>query len=99
MTSPSVDEGDAVDPEVGEVLVRGALQALPDHAGEVALEPAGVAVRVVAERVEVEGDPADHVVLRIRAAAGERVVNRQKELGAHPRRERVPDASGVELRA
>src|SRR5579859_2712883 len=98
MTSPSVDEGDAVDPEVGEMVVGRALQALPDDAREVAPQPARVAVRVVAELVEMERDPADDVVLRVLSAAGQRVVDGEQELGVEARRERGVHVVRVELR-
>src|SRR5436309_15844146 len=99
MTSPSVDEGDAVDPEVGEMVVGRALQPLPEDTCEVALQPARVAVRVVAELVEMERDPADDVVLRVRAAAGQRVVDRKEQLGAEPRGKGEVHVVRVELRA
>src|SRR4051794_39587809 len=95
--SRSVDEGDRVNAEVGVVGVLAGLNAGPDDA----LEPAGDRARgaVRAHGGDVERDPSDDVVLRVRAGAAERVVDREQELGAEALLERALDRAVVPLRA
>src|SRR5439155_14927532 len=70
-------------------------EAVPDDLGEPAGERAVVALRV--DRLDVEAHPADHVVLRVRALAGQRVVDREEHLRADAEVERVLDLIRVEL--
>src|SRR5213082_2160954 len=94
----SVDELNGVCAEVRAAPGWGRRgEAVPDDLGEPAGERAVVALRV--DRLDVEADPADHVVLRVRALAGQRVVDREEELGADALRQRVLDLARVELDA
>src|SRR5919201_3047472 len=74
------DERDRTDAEVGlaGISLR-ALDAVGDVAGEPAGDRAGASAAVDA-RLEVEADPADDQVLRVRAGARQRVVHGEEEL-------------------
>src|SRR5215471_4317317 len=104
MSVPSVDEGDGPDAEIGGAGdTPGALDAVPDHAGEVAGDRPGDSASgdraAGGVRLEMEADPADHVVLRVRAAAGQGVVDGEEKFGADAGLERVLDRLVVPLRS
>src|SRR5581483_3124113 len=77
MTVPSVDEGDGVDAVIGAAGPRGALDPVPDHLLELAVDFTRVALG--AEVFDVEGSPADDVVLGVRTLALESVVDREEQ--------------------
>src|SRR5947209_13190486 len=101
MRFPSVDEGDGSDAEIGARRGRGARNSVPDHLGEVAGDRAGDAAAgdgaAGVVRLDVEADPADDVVLRVRAAAGQGVVDGEEQFGVEAKRERVLDRLVVPL--
>src|SRR5205807_109075 len=74
-----------------------ALDSVPDHLREIAGE--GARVSACLEAVEVESDPADHVVGGVRALPGQRVVDGEEQHRPDPLLERVLDLGRVELRA
>src|SRR5439155_24365987 len=69
------------------------LNALPDDLREVAVE--GPARAAGVDGGEVEADPADDVVLGVRAVPRDRVVHREQEIGADPGLQRVLDPRRV----
>src|ERR671933_2218044 len=76
----SVDELDGARAEVRPAAASGGgLDSRPDHLREVARDRPLVPVRL--DGVDVEADPADDVVARVRALAGQRVGAREKHLG------------------
>src|SRR3954453_3028125 len=82
-----------------EVVIRrrGACNALPNHPGEAAADRA--AVSGGRKSADLEADPADHVVLEVRALFVRDVVDGKEELVADPLRHRVLDLRRVELGA
>src|SRR5438067_4578215 len=93
----SVGEDDGANAEVRGASAGG-LEALPDDSSEVAADrsgrPAGGHLRG-----QVEADPGDDAVLRVRARPLEDVEDGEEQLGADSRVERALDRAVVPLRA
>src|SRR5438270_13126170 len=72
------------------------METVPDHFIEIARDAAAALTGVVAH--QVEADPADNVVLRVRSSADDLVVDGKKEDGADPRAQCVMQRVVVPLR-
>src|SRR6059058_1231421 len=92
----SVDELNGVRAEV-RARARGGRggNAVPDDLGEVAGDRS--AASVGGDGLEMERGPRDDVVGRVRAGAGQGVVDGEEELRAEPRLERLLDRGVVPL--
>src|SRR4051794_35369833 len=92
----SLDELDDLHSEVGAAATGRRHDPLGEEPGEVPGQAPARAVRRL--RVDVEGDPADDVELRIRAAQDDRrLVDREQHLVADPGAERVLEVRAVVL--
>src|SRR5215831_18393032 len=89
------DELDRLDAEIG-VAARGGRNACCVVAREMARQCAATAARVV--RGDDEADPADDVVLRIRARPGQQTVDRKQHFLPDHRVQRALELRVVEVR-